>query len=324
MKILHLVSHLGGGAGSVIMGWLGINSSNNHTIYCLDYANPKSILWAKENDIEMAWQQPPWMLKAWITEADIVLVHYWRHPMLADLLAYPLPPCRLVFWCHNNREYTPEELAFPDLWIDTSPVQGHGRYIWSSGGVDRFLEIKPKPHKGFNIGYVGTVDRKKIHPQFIPMCLKIAESIPNVHFTVIGENDRFTAGADNKNLFTFVGKVDDVAPYLAEMDVFGYPLRPDHYGTCEQVIGEAMAAGVVPVLMDNPAEREIGYAVKDEQQYCDTIYALYKNPDRRRRLSDNCRKTAKELYSIDTMISRWNDVFEDMMEQPKRSRKELR
>ncbi len=173
------------------------------------------------------------------------------------------------------------------------------------------------------MGYVGTVDWKKLHPNFIQMCIAI--NIPDVRFTIIGENNTLICG----DKFVFYGKVDDVAPYLAEMDVFGYPLRSDHYGTCEQVLGEAMAAGVVPVVMSNPAEKLIvangitGFIVHDEKDYVSCIEYLYRTPMMRDLMAHNARLKAETIYSIDTMIGKWNKVFEEMMEKPKKEREPL-
>ena len=122
-------------------------------------------------------------------------------------------------------------------------------------------------------------------------------------------------------------------PYLAEMDVFGYPLRSDHFGTSEQVLGEAMAAGVVPVVMDNPAEKLIvtptpgpyptGIRCRYQDDYPKAVEWIYGLPEMRRRISENSRSCAKELYSLDTMIRKWDEVFAEMMEKPKTVRHTL-
>ncbi len=325
MKILHITPHLGGGVGTVIMDWMGRigGHKSGHQIICLDFANEKAKKAASDIGFSLGYdagkKEARETLNDIIKKVDIVLIHYWDHPMLADLFSKPIPDCRLVFWCHKNILYTEKELAFPDLWIDTSPIQGHGRHIWSTGNMDRFLAIKPKPHWGFNIGYVGTVDYKKIHANFLPMCEQIAKDIPSSHFTIVGENK---IGGMSDSRFTFTGKVDDVAPYLAEMDIFGYPLRPDHYGTCEQALGEAMAAGVVPVTMRNPAERRITLEPPwpKGMGYVDIVEGLYQLPEGRKVLSAFVRELARKCYSIDTMIQQWNEVFNEIIEQPKRSR----
>jgi glycosyltransferase involved in cell wall biosynthesis len=325
MNILHITPHMGLGVGTVIMGWIGAANKgrDEHILLCLDYINDKAREWCVNNDVPLGWNhiQHTEGTNFHIGNADIVVVHYWDHPMLAELFSKPVPDCRLVFWAHKKYDIPQSVLAYPDLFLDVSPIQGHGRHIWSTGDMTRFFEIKPKKHKGFNIGYVGTVDWKKLHPNFIEMCMSI--NIPGVHFTIVGENN---TGEVSDEKFTFTGKVDDVAPYLAEFDLFGYPLRPDHYGTCEQVLGEAMAAGVVPVVMDNQAEKLIvehginGLTSMNEYDYVDNIKFLYDNRKLRKELSVAARESARRIYSTETMISEWDKVSEEMMLKPKTSR----
>jgi glycosyltransferase involved in cell wall biosynthesis len=318
MKILHITSHMGGGVGTVIMGWMDrVIAANDHShrLVCLDYANDKAKAWANRTGFYLTDNMGPYprLLEHEIAEADIVLLHYWPHPMIKEFVSRKLPQCRLLIWSHYNSTYSPAEITYPDLWVDTSPVQGHGRHIWSTGGIDRFLKIQPKSHKGFNVGYVGWVDYRKMHENFIEMCKAI--NVPDVRFTIVGKNN---IGGASGGRFTFTGLVDDVAPYLAEMDVFGYPLRPDHFGTSEQVLGEAMAAGVFPVVFDNPAEKIIfDSGIHTPGQYVSEIVSLYES---KHHWATACKERAKKLYSLDTMISQWNAVFDEMMARPKTAR----
>jgi L-malate glycosyltransferase len=311
MKVLHIAPHYGGGVGSVVLALIKNDTCNEHRAYSLELCQEKKV-----NSLFVS----PYYLREDIKGTDIVLVHYWNKPILAEFFSKPIPDCRLIFWCHKNIPYMPEEVSFPDRWIDTSHIQNHGAYIWSTGGVDRFLEIQPKPHEGFNIG---TVCSPKGHPRWFDMCEEIHKRIPESHFTILGEHNENRIYPD---CYFFAGKVDDVAPYLAEMDVFGYPLRPDHYGTCEQVLGEAMAAEVVPVVMDNPCERSIvqhganGFVAITENDYVAHIQHFYTHSIRRQALAYNARDDAKELYSLDTMIAKWNEVFDEMMQKPKKAR----
>jgi len=330
MKILDVTSHLGAGLGTVI---LNLEShSDNHAISCLDYANEKAkkicddnYIWLFDNE-----SQDRKHCYEMIAEADIVLVHWYDHPMLKELFSKPVPDCRMVFWCHKNYPVSQKELSFPDRFIDVSPIQNHGEYIWSTGDMTRFRELKPIKHKGFNIGYIGTVDLKKIHGSWLLMHHHTGLAIPSSRYTIVGEDHlsnliRKPVVLDTSR-YRFVGKVDDVVPYLAEMDVFGYPLRADHYGTCEQVLGEAMSAGIVPVVMANPAEMTIvkhgynGLVSLTESEYVDNIKLLYDNKKLRAELSENAKVFAKELYSTETMISKWDEVFNEMMDKPKTSK----
>jgi glycosyltransferase involved in cell wall biosynthesis len=241
--------------------------------------------------------------------------------MLERLFAEPIPDCRLAFWCHKNYPFTPQVASYPDRFIVTSPVIGE-QYpcIWSTGNMNRFLALQPKAHEGFNIG---TVCSPKLHPQWFEMCQQIKKVIPEARFTVLGDYYKNEGNFGLQNQFTFTGKVDDVAPYLAEMDVFGYPLREDHYGTCEIALGEAMAAGVVPVVMENPAERMIiqdginGFIARGEGDYAWLVEFLYKKHETRKSMAVTTRLYARERYCINTMIDHWHRTFESMMTGPK-------
>ena len=155
MNILHVTPHLGGGVGKVILNWVTHVPKFTHSVMCLDYANE----WAKE-----AQRKQPFTLyemgavnydatRRLMGDADIVVCHYWDHRTLVDLFGDQLPPVRLAFWCHKNYEVESKEICYPDRWVDTSPIQGHGFHIWSVGDMEKFFAVKPKEHRGFNIGY---------------------------------------------------------------------------------------------------------------------------------------------------------------------------
>ena len=330
MKILHISAHMGGGVGSVIMGWVERDQENCHEIALLDYANDKAVAWSAKVPVFMTWNRSVKMasLLEQIAKADIVICHDYENPFMETFYKWPLPPCRMVTWCHKNYEVPDQVQCYPDMFVGTSPIQGFEKWIWSTGGVERFRDIAPEPHTGFNIGYVGTVDYKKLHPDFIVLCRRIAEKIPEVHFTIVGGNN---LGVMSDHLFTFTGKVDDVAPYLAQMDCFGYPLRKDHYGTCELVLGEAMAAGVIPVVMNNPAENIIvdnevnGLVAHSGAEYVALVQQLYAYQGTlfNTTLSNLAKHDAQYLYDIETMIRLWNLAFQELMEEPKRERRHL-
>ena len=324
MKILHITPHLGGGVGTVIIDWMVKIRGKDNAVLCLDTMNDKAKDALGKLKMAHGWNQR-YMYEAinrFITESDVVLVHYWDHPMLEKWLAGDLPECRLAFWCHKNFSIPDRDLMYPDRFIGTSWIQDVSEHIWSTGNMERFLKIKPKPHEGFNIGYAGTVDYKKLHPEFLDICKKIKRKIPEAHFAIVGEDKISGLGSGISAIdpdFTFTGKIDDVAPFLAEMDVFAYPLRPDHYGTCEIALGEAMAAGVVPIVMDNPAERVICGPVgaKSETEFIRMVEMLYQVPEFRQCLSPMVRDNARRIYSIGHMIATWEQVFQEMMQKPK-------
>jgi glycosyltransferase involved in cell wall biosynthesis len=322
MKILHITPHLGGGVGTVITDWMGKVDPEDHAICCLDYANPKAANKVVDLGIDLYDNRHIGFDGINLDKFDIILIHFWDHPMLIELISQQLPPCRLVFWCHKNYSMPSNILLYPDLCIGTSLIQNMlDGCIKSTGNMQRFLELKPIDHGKFNVGYAGTIHPKKIHPMIFDACRQISEKIP-VKFTFYGEvYDKYDL---SKFDFDLLGKVDDIAPYLATMDVFGYPLRLDHYGTSEIVLGEAMAAGLPVVCMDNPCERLIvqegltGFLCKSKQEYIDNIEHLYHKPVLRKWMGQNAREAASEMYNIDNMVARWNQIFDQMMNDPKK------
>jgi glycosyltransferase involved in cell wall biosynthesis len=284
-----------------------------------------------------------------IADADIVLIHWWNHPLLYDFLVREtLPPSRIIFWSHIAGFHAPyvftkPALYYPDLFVFTSPIslevpevrnlpesrKKDLRTIWSTGGIEHIASIKMLPHQGFNVGYIGTVDYSKMHPRFLQMSSMV--NIPNVKFIVCGgpsekqiEAESLRYGMGDRFLFT--GHVDNINKYLSEFDVFGYPLASDHYGTCEQSLGESMAAGVPPVVWENKTETHIvedgvtGLVVANEEQYVSAIEELHRNRDLWSRLSQNAREAARHIYSMDLMIKRWENVFNEALTIPKTPR----
>ncbi len=334
MKILHITPHLGGGVGTVILNWMkAIDSNQCHSILCLDYANKKAKEICYENHIPLCdcmierWKSSN--ISRYIPKFDIIIVHYWDHPMISMMLELlPKPDAKIIFWCHKNFPVPPEHLSYPDIFVDTSPIQGHGRHIWSTGGVDDYLKIErndsPLTRLKWNVGYIGTVDYKKMHEAFLLMVHKIGVAIPESQFFIVGEDHISDTIQEpwvlDTNKVNFVGHLEDIKPILSKLDVFIYPLRPDHYGTCEQVLGEAMAAGVVPVVMRNPAEKTIitngvdGFLADSVDGFAHYVEALFDNPRLHFEIAANARKTAAEKYSMQTMINSWNELFTEVLD----------
>ena len=319
MNVLHITPHLGGGVGTVVSNWM--LHVNDHQVCCLDTIN------AKVADASLAWdnQAIRWYDKlhpiSLYRDADIVVVHWWDHPMLHDFFSHGLPEARLVFWGHKNYPIPEQVRAFPDVFVNTSRVMGSGFVIWSTGDMTRFFSMDPSRLGNVGIGYIGTLDWKKVHPHIIDIFKRLDTALPNSYKTIAGENHIWENPPDG---MLFSGHVDDVKDALQWMEIFAYPLRSDHYGTCEQALGEAMARGCVPVVMDNPAERLIiehgvnGLIAPTPEDFVGHVVELVHNRVLRERLQRNARRTARELYNTPRMVSTWERTLECMMRSPKR------
>lgn len=351
INILHVTPHLGGGVGRVVLNYLETaktKSAFEHQVACLDYANDHALAVAANIGFKLVdkLSDNQEQLIAMIAAADVVLVHWWNHPLLYDFLVrVALPPCHLVLWSHTsgfNAPYvfTEKILNYPDLFVLTTPVSletkeiknlSDGRklalrVIWSTGGVEHVKAVQPKAYAGFNVGYIGTVDYAKLHPDFLKICDKI--NIPDVKFIVCGGANEAAIKAEAEAMgiaakFIFTGLISDITEYLPIFDVFGYPLAPYHYGTCDQVLAESMAAGVVPVVLPNSMEKYMvkdgltGLVAKNEGDYVRAVEELYKNKALRETLSRNARQYAMETFSLDKLAGDWEAVFQEVLNIPK-------
>lgn len=344
-SVLHITPHLGGGVGAVLLNFFRNEPYNNHSVVCLDYANENASRALSHLNVSLKdnMHKLPKEILDDIKEVDIVLVHWWNHPLLYDFLVRnKLPKCRLIIWSHISGFYPPyvftrDILDFPDLFVFTSPIsykvkevwsrpKENFEVVWSTSGIERFANLKLKQHSGFNIGYIGTQDPSKIYPNFLEMCDRINI---DAKFILVGDIDKDLKEKSLKygSKFEFVGKVDNILDYVLEFDVLGYPLVRDHFGTCEQVLGECMALGIPCVVFNNPAEASIvehggtGLIARNELEYVQYIEGLYKSSPLRDYLGEYARNKSLEMYSTRSMIRKWNELFDRVMISPKTSKK---
>lgn len=355
ISILHITPHLGGGMGRVLLNYLIKVKDDDrftHQVSCLDYANDNAVSVAKDIGLTLTDKMDSnrEQLLSMISGVDIVLFHWINHPLLYDFMVREeLPPCRVIIWSHISGFHPPyvftkKILRYPDLFVFTSPIsyetedvqnlsdemKGKLRVVWSTGGVEHVKNVIPEVHIGFNVGYIGTVDYCKMRPDFLNICSQI--DIPDVRFIICGGAKEKEIQQEAKYLgisskFRFTGLVSDITKYLSVFDVFGYPLASYHYGTCDQVLAESMACGVVPVVFSNRMEKQMvqdgvtGLVVDNKEEYCNAIKRLYNDKKLKEFLSQNAKKYACEEFTLDKIEHEWSKVFREIMQSPKIARK---
>ena len=331
-KILHITPHLGGGIGTVLLNWLTFDKTDRHSVITLDYANDNAVSVCKNNDIPLFSELNYSEITKKIRNFDIIVVHFWNHPLLYDfLIMTPLPDSRLIFWSHvsgSNPPYVFNKKLFDmcEKFVFTTPLSfkyvpesPKFEAILSTGGTEKFLNLKKESHNGFNIGYIGTIDFAKMHPDFILTVSKT--DADKIYITGDGKNLADFQNLDDR--FVVTGKIKNVAEVLEKLDVFAYMLNPNHYGTGEQVIQEAMASGVVPVVMNNPCEMslvkhlETGLVANTPQEFTDYINLLKNDADLREKLSAKAKEYARTNFSVKNLAQKWYDIFDEVMKYPK-------
>lgn len=349
MKIVHVIERFtSAGPERAIIALAAyaakLGYQQEHVVCTLEKAgSPVAVIRARKAGVQVLLGPEPAQRDALLGQADIVLVHFWNNPALYAFLRRPLPAMRLIIWCAILGEYPPQVIprplpGFADLFVATSPgtlllpelagMPKPAPVICAPADFARLAGVKPQPHAGFNVGYIGSLDSTKMHPAFVTM--SGAAEIPGVRFIVCGaggaavHNQVRTLGLAGR--FDFRGYVEDIGAVLALCDVFGYPLCPETSATSEKALQEAMWAGVPPVVFPFAGVRYLvehgvtGIVVESEAAYTAALEWLYRNPDERRRLGRNAQEHARHAFDPHRAAEHFAGLFAALLAQPKRTR----
>jgi polysaccharide pyruvyl transferase WcaK-like protein/glycosyltransferase involved in cell wall biosynthesis/sulfatase maturation enzyme AslB (radical SAM superfamily) len=353
--ILHVIQRLSGGGGARAM----ISLAKYSRDYREDEHRVVSLLTADDvgqelaSSVGVAVLDNPDRQKLWtaMSEADVVLFHWWNVPELAELFRRELPAMRLALWLHVGGFHapqilTPELISFADLAVACSPhtfshpvftsseTASHTRSAMVLAGAEfaRLAGITPRVHSGFNVGYVGTIDPVKMHGAFVAMSCSI--SIPDVKFVVCGGGDsswllRQVECAGRSASFDFKGTIEDIRSVLETIDVYGYPLCEDTYAAAELNLQEAMYAGLPVVTFPHGGigrlivHGETGLLVNSPEEYSRAIEFLFHHPEERARLGRNAAEYARTNWGAENAAKHFSAEFSRLLEQPKRNREYL-
>jgi hypothetical protein len=172
------------------------------------------------------------------------------------------------------------------------------------------------------VGYVGTVDPIKMHPDFIRLCLEA--DVPG-RIVVAGgpchEELRAAAkAAGTEDRFEILGPIDDVPALMSRLDVFAYPLNPQHYGTGEQVLLEAVAAGAVPVVLGTENEQEIlellscGMMADTEETFACLLHQLVTDAAILHSERARCAAISSESLCLNQITMDWHRMYSEALE----------
>jgi L-malate glycosyltransferase len=115
----------------------------------------------------------------------------------------------------------------------------------------------------------------------------------------------------------------DVASELSNFDILVYILNPQHYGTAENALLEAMAMGVVPVVLNNPAERclikngKTGLIVSNPTEFASAIEWLATHPSERLRISQEASRMVRQRFSAERTRARLERHYRALLSETK-------
>jgi glycosyltransferase involved in cell wall biosynthesis len=356
MRVLHVIKILSGSGGS---GRAACDTARalariapvENRIASLLPVPPGGLRLAREAGMEVLDAPGSGTLRRAVEAADIVHVHWWNDPGIYRFLMSDLPPARLLLFVHVAGDappnvLIPELVELADLCVAGCayvlgcpalrdlPAEARGRKAAvvpataDFARLDGAVERVRRDGGPFNVGYVGTADFKKMHPDFVAMSARAR--IPEARFIVCGRGHldlllrqaRELGAADR---FDFRGHVEDVGAVLGELDVFGYPLASNP--GAELAVQEAMYAGVPPVVFPLGGLRDLvrhgttGLVVHSPEEYTRALEHLHGDPGERRRLGANAREFVRRSLGAESSARKLLEVYRELMERPKRRRR---
>lgn len=345
--VLHIAPHLGGGVGRFFANVLPFDDLHKHHFLLLEKPKNRDFLDAAGISWEI-WTGDLQALDQKVSEAKLVEIDFWNHPaLLAFLHECKLKYCNLVVYSFVSGTHSPNILPtelfdFADWIIFPGPSSLSSRelpkdkenysVVFALGGVDRTKTLKSKIHKGINVAYIGTAGYQKLHPEFVDMCYSILENNAEVRFSLatVDSNTHIYEDVNQRKIernFRFFQNITDISTVLCTADIFGYPLRHDHYGTGEQALLEAMGAGVPPVVLNNSAEshivsdKETGFIADNATEYVEAILRLASDERMRKILGQNARRYAIKNFCQRKTCRKLQETYQKITEEyPPRNR----
>jgi glycosyltransferase involved in cell wall biosynthesis len=319
MKLLHVTPHLGGGVGKAHAALCGAlpKEAVGQTFVLLEEPRDRRYLQMIEaGGARVIVADGLDHVARLAATADIVQFEFWNHPRLFECLAHCVfPALRSVFWSHISGLSKPliqpglmEEAgrfvftteasrSIPSLALMAEAARKKIAVINSGFGFPDDLKLLPSKGRKPVIAYLGTVDFVKMHPGFFDAIDGLVGG--DIQVSVWGAVDPSGPVAARAHAMRHPGRIKfcgvtaDPAVALLEADIFFYPLQPDHYGTAENALIEAMSLGLTPVVLDNPAETAIvsdsrtGFIAHSIEECISLLQMLLLLPDLREKISRN-------------------------------------
>jgi len=352
IDVLHITPHLGGGVGKALSGLVRATTEGNykqkHIFVCLEKPEKSQfvqhILDAGGLIVVCPNREA---LQQHIASADIVQLEWWNHPAIfAALCGLPNLTARLLVWCHQSGLINPVipaglvdassqfvltsscSLAAPNIQGTQAEKDGRVTIISSGVGCEDLPGPEERPSRPTHrmvAGYLGSLNFSKLHPDYVAWLSSVDD--PAFQVKVVGDESNRSVlqqqcmESGRPNLLVFRGYTTDVVAELARIDILIYLLNPSHYGTAENALLEAMAMGVVPIVLNNAAEMAIvhhgvtGMVVSTKQDFMNAVEYLMDNPAKRQAMGKRAAAYVKQRFTRKCLASAFNNVYQHIMLQ---------
>ena len=344
MKILHVTPHLGGGVGKAHAAIAGLLPRTiEQTFVLLEAPRDRSYADAiKATGAPVIIADNFDHVARLARAADIVQFEFWNHPRLFECLARcNFPAMRTVFWSHISGLFKPV--------IPPGLIEAAGRFVmtsevsWSITTVAAlrkasaqkfavinsgfgFAEVRPKPAESGSVTYLGTVDFVKMHPDFFEVVDRLAGDAIEVCVWGAADPEVMARALRMRHpeRIRFCGQTAEPARALAGASIFFYPLQRDHYGTAENALVEAMSLGLVPVVLNNPAELAIvrdgenGFVAQSIDDCVSLLHLLLSSSGLRQKVSQNAISSIAQTRTPTLSAQKFESLWRTLLNEPTR------
>jgi glycosyltransferase involved in cell wall biosynthesis len=348
MKILHITPHLGGGVGKAHAAITAVLPKEvKQTFILLEQPRDRRFVDAiAATGARIVIAPALRHVAALAADADIVQFEFWNHPRMFECLARAaFPAMRSVFWSHISGLARPviqpvlmeapgrfvfsteTSRSIPSLAMLSAASKSKLTVINSGFGFTAAPPRKNSADATPAIAYLGTVDFVKMHPGFFDAIDRLDG--PDVRASVWGAvnpSGRVAARARAMRYperIRFCGHTPEPAVALSGAEIFFYPLQPDHYGTAENALVEAMSLGLAPVVLNNSAERAAvrhgvtGFVARSIDECVALLQMLLFSPAVRAQISRNAKDTTSESQSPARSAWQFMELWRGLLAEPK-------
>lgn len=354
MRILHITAHMGAGAGKAISGLAILDTENEHRIILLDKPEKSNhIDRCRKKGIEIMICPDAAQIKKESLEADVIIVNWWHHPLTyKTLLLFDGISSRMILWCHVNGlsypKLKPEFIRCFDACMFTSKVtlqnsdwsdadkeiiHSKSELVYGMGDFNpRSFGAKKNYacNREIRIGFAGSLDYAKLHPDFTSWIKSAVSSNENIRFMIAGDVTQLLIEDVKKERIyektEFLGFRKDIPGLLETWDAFIYPLNPFNFATTENALLEAMAVGLPVVASDGIVERSIiqngvdGFLVSDGPSFAAKVNELTRDEGMRRSIGQRARENVIKTYDAKENLQRFQHILEQVAKYDKERR----
>lgn len=179
------------------------------------------------------------------------------------------------------------------------------------------------------VGTLGEINQLKGHEEFLRAAALISKQFARADFIIAGADttrtgehraalERLIGDSGLRGRVHLPGWIEDVAGYLAALDVFVSASRTESFGLA---IVEAMASGAAVVATMTEGARSIVedgatgslVPVGDAEAMAASVCALLSDNDERLRLAAQARQAVRERFSLERMVAATEQIYTEAL-----------